>query len=170
MYVSGRLFKKASHSNKTVGICSYDNLLHFKSLINKSFTLFTILSKNSPYHGARGKLKCHSINLLATKFLLSSKTKFDPLSDITLSGQPLREINRLKLWMKNAKFMLGTKSKQMALLATHVNNVTHVLCMLFSTKEMFQTKTGPKLSIPAVKNERKLLSLSGIRGDDGGYL
>ena len=67
--------------------------------------------------------------------------------------------------------MLGTKSKQMALLAVHVYRVTHALCIVsFSTKEMFRTKTGPKLSIPAVKNGRKSLSLSGVRGGDGGYL
>ena len=82
------IIQKALHLNRTICISSYDNLLPFKSLINKSFTLFTSLSKNPPYHGARGKFKCHSINLLATKFLLSSEVKFDPLSDITLSGQP----------------------------------------------------------------------------------
>ena len=35
---------------------------------------------------------------------------------------------------------------------------------------MFQTKTGPKLSIPTVKTGRKSLSLSGVRGGDEGYL
>ena len=35
---------------------------------------------------------------------------------------------------------------------------------------MFRTKFGPNLSIPAVKNGRKLLSLSGVNGGDGGYL
>ena len=35
---------------------------------------------------------------------------------------------------------------------------------------MFRTKTGPKLSIPTVKDGRKSLSLSGVRGGDGGYL
>ena len=64
----------------------------------------------------RGKFKCCSINLLATKFLLSSETKFDPLSDITLSEQPLCEINRLKLQIKDVELVLGSKSKQMALL------------------------------------------------------
>ena len=57
--------------------------------------------------------------------------------------------------------MLGSKSKQMALLEVHVHSVTHALCITsFSTKQMFRTKTGPRLS--KVKNGRKSLSLSGI--------
>ena len=35
---------------------------------------------------------------------------------------------------------------------------------------MIRTKTGPNLSIPTVKNGRKSLSLSGVRGGDGEYL
>ena len=35
---------------------------------------------------------------------------------------------------------------------------------------MFRKKNGPKLSIPAVKNRPKSLSLSGVRGGDGRYL
>ena len=54
MYVSGRLLKIASHSNNTVCISSYGNLLHFRSLINESFTPFTSFSKNPMYHGAKG--------------------------------------------------------------------------------------------------------------------
>ena len=101
-----------NYSNNAVCISLYDNLLNFKSLINKSITLFTYLSKNLTYHRARVKLKCHCINVLAPKFLFLSETKFDPLSDIILSGQPLREINHLKLRIRDAEFMLGTKSKK----------------------------------------------------------
>ena len=122
--MSLRLFKITSHANNTVCISSYGNLLSFKYLINKSFTLFTNLSNNPPYHRVRGKFKYHSINLLATKFLLSSETKSDPLSDITLSGQPYPKTNRLKLRIKDAEFMLGIKSIQMALLAARVYSVT----------------------------------------------
>ena len=118
-----------------VCISLYDNLLNFKSLINKSITLFTYLSKNLTYHRARVKLKCHCINVLAPKFLFLSETKFDPLSDIILSGQPLREIIHLKLPLRDAEFMLGTKSKKIDPLEAHVHSVTHALCIMsFSTK------------------------------------
>ena len=60
--------------------------------------------------------------------------------------------------------MLDTKSKQLALLAAHVYNVTHAFCLMsFSTKLMSRTKIDLKLSIPAVKNRRKSLSLSCVR-------
>ena len=135
IYMSGWLFKIASHSNKTVCISSCDNLLFFKPFINKSFTPFTSLSKNSTYHGARGKFKCYSINLLATKFLLSPETKIDPLYDMTLFRQQQYEENCLKFWVKDGEFMLGTKSKEMTVLAAHVYSVTHALCIMsFSTK------------------------------------
>ena len=59
--------------------------------------------------------------------------------------------------------MLGTKSKQMALLAAHIYRITHALCKVsISTKKMFRTKTDPNLSIGTVKTERKSLSLSGL--------
>ena len=133
--MSGRLFKIAPHSNNTVCISSYDNLLPFKSLFNISLILFTSLSRGPPYHGSRVKFKFYSLYLLATKFLLSSETQFHPLFDITLSGQPWCEINRLKLQIKDAELMLGTKSKQMFLLAVHVYSVAHALCIVsFSTK------------------------------------
>ena len=61
--------------------------------------------------------------------------------------------------------MSGTKSKQIALFAAHVYSVTYVLCIMSSS-----TKTGPKLSILAVKNGHKSLSLTGVKGGDGGYL
>ena len=135
IYMSGWLFKIASHSNKAVCISSYDNLLLFKPFINKSFTPFTSLSKNSAYHGARGKFKCYSINLLAKKFLLSPETKIGPLYDMTLFRQQQCEVNCLKFWVKDGEFMLGTKSKEMALLAAHVYGVTHALCRIcFWTK------------------------------------
>ena len=52
--------------------------------------------------------------------------------------------------------MLGTKSKQMALLAAHVYSITYALCKVsISTKKMFRTKTDPNLSIRTVKNGRK---------------
>ena len=66
--------------------------------------------------------------------------------------------------------MLGTKSKQITLLAARVYSVTHALYKVsFSTMQMFRTKPGPKLSVPTVKNGRKSLSLIGVRGGDGGY-
>ena len=110
IYVSRRLFKIASHSNKTVCISSYDNLLLFKPFINNSFTPFTSLSKNSTYHGGRGKFKCYSINLLATKFLLSPETKIDPSYDMTLFTQQQCEVNRLKFRkMENLCWVLNLK-------------------------------------------------------------
>ena len=67
--------------------------------------------------------------------------------------------------------MLGTKSKQIALLVVHVYSITHALCIVpFSTVQMFRTKTVLKLSIPTVKNGRKSLSISVVRGGDGRYL
>lgn len=67
--------------------------------------------------------------------------------------------------------MSGTKSKQIALFAAHVYSVTYVLCIMSSsTKQTFRIKTGPKLSILAVKNGHKSLNLSGVKGGDGGYL
>ena len=67
--------------------------------------------------------------------------------------------------------MLGTKSKQMALLAALVYSATDALgIMSFSTKYMFRRKTGPKLSIPVVKTGRKSLSLSGVTDSNRGYL
>ena len=67
--------------------------------------------------------------------------------------------------------MLGTKSKQITLLAARVYSVTHALYKVsFSTMQMFRTKPGPKPSIPTVKNGRKSLNLIGVRGGDGGYL
>ena len=66
----------------------------------------------------------------------------------------------------------------MALLTAHVYSVTHALCtrsfstlcLVHNVRKMFRTKTGRKLSIPAVKIGRKSLSLSGVRGGDRGYL
>lgn len=67
--------------NNTVCISLYNIPLPFKFLIKISSTFFTSLLKNPPYHGVRVRFKCHSINLLATKFLLLSGTKSDSISD-----------------------------------------------------------------------------------------
>ena len=56
------------------------------------------------------------------------ESELDPLCDITPTGQAVIE-KPLKLSENDFEFMLGAKSKQIALLIVQVDNVIDVLCI-----------------------------------------
>ena len=121
----------------------YFFLIVFASVL----VLLTNLSKKAPCHGASGRLVIQFTPILLTNLLVSTDTKFFPLSEMILLGQTLRLLNLQKLLMNDTESRLRTRSNTIPLLDAHVYSVNQTLrrveLPVFEVKIDF-TYSGPK--------------------------